>query len=146
MYVDGFVIPMQKKKLPAYVKMASAAGKVWHDYGALAYFECVGDDLNIENVGSFLKPFQCKKDETIVFAWITYKSKADRIKINKLVMADPRIAGMAGMEMPFDPQRMCYGGFETIVVHDKPAKKVKKGVTKAAPPKSATKKATTKKR
>jgi uncharacterized protein YbaA (DUF1428 family) len=117
-YVDGFVIPLPTKNVPAYVKMAKAAGKVWMEHGALEYRECVGDDLEHEEVfTSFGKPFKLKADETIVFSWIVYKSKAHRKQVLAKVMADPRIADMAPdkKEQPFDPKRMLYGGFKTLV-------------------------------
>ena len=111
-YVDGFVIPVPTKNVPAYVKMAKAAGKVWMEYGALEYRECVGDDLE-----QFGKPIKLKAGETIVFSWIVYKSKAHRKQVLAKVMADPRIANMAPdkMKQPFDMKRMLYGGFKTVV-------------------------------
>jgi uncharacterized protein YbaA (DUF1428 family) len=115
-YVDGFVIPMPKKNVKAYTKMAKIASKVWMEHGALEYRECVGDDLEAAGVTSFLKLAKVKPDETVVFAWIVYKSKADRKRVLKLVMADPRLQEMmAQKEMPFDVRRMTYGGFKTVV-------------------------------
>jgi uncharacterized protein YbaA (DUF1428 family) len=115
-YVDGFLLPVPKKNLAAYQKMAKAAGKVWMDHGALEYRECVGDDLNIKGMLSFTKQLATKANETVVFSWIVYKSKAHRNAVNKKVMKDPRLNSMmGGKDMPFDMKRMCYGGFKTIV-------------------------------
>lgn len=112
-YVDGFVIPLPTKNLAAYRKMAKLGAQVWRDHGALDYFECVGDDLDIPMGMPFTKLLKLKPDETVVFAWIVYKSKADRNRINKLVMKDPRM--QTPPSMPFDPKRMVWGGFKTIV-------------------------------
>lgn len=115
-YVDGFLLPVPKKNLAAYQKMAKAAGKVWMDHGALEYRECVGDDLRIKGMHSFADELSTKAAETVIFSWIVYKSKAHRNAVNKKVMKDPRLnAMMAGKSMPFDMKRMCYGGFKTIV-------------------------------
>ena len=116
-YVDGFIIPVPTKNLPLYRKMSQKAGKVWMEYGALEYRECVGDDLEGEGMTPFGKPFKLKPDETIVFSWIVYKSKAHRKQVNAKVMSDPRIAAMMPdkTEQPFDPKRMLYGGFKMIV-------------------------------
>lgn len=115
-YVDGFVIPMPKKNLRAYLSMAKKASKVWIELGALEYHECVGDDLNIKGMLSFRKMAKCKPGETVVFAWIVYQSRAHRDKVNAAVMKDPRIAKMMeGKSMPFDVKKMAYGGFKTIV-------------------------------
>ena len=117
-YVDGFVIPIATKNLPAYLKMAKLASKVWMDHGALAYVEAVGEDLEAhQGCGpGFKGGVGIKKGETVVFSYIVYKSRAHRDKVNKKVMADPRIAEqMASGKMPFDVNRMLYGGFESIV-------------------------------
>lgn len=116
-YTDGFVIPVPTKNLPAYRKMAEAAGKVWMEHGALDYKECVGDDLNAEGMlTTFPKAMKAKSSESIVFSWITYASKAERDRIIKLVMADPRLAKMMDpKKSPFDPSKMLYGGFNVIV-------------------------------
>ena len=114
-YVDGFVLPVPKKKLKAYTALSKKAGKVWKEYGALDYRECVGDDLNIKGMkSSFPKLLKLKPGETVVFAWILYKSKSQRDRINAKVMKDPRLAAM-GNEMPFDIKRMIYGGFKAFV-------------------------------
>ena len=115
-YVDGFVLPVPKKKLKAYQKMAELAGKIWKEHGALEYRECVGDDLDVKFGLPFGKSVKLKKGETVVFAWIVYKNRAHRDKVNAKVMKDNRMGeGMEGMEMPFDMKRMYYGGFETLV-------------------------------
>lgn len=115
-YVDGFVIPVPKKNLKAYAKMSQLAGKVWKEHGALEYRECVGDDLAGQMGTPFTKLAKIKPGETVVFAWIVYKSKAHRDKVNAKVMKDPRITqGMDGKKMPFDVKRMSYGGFKIFV-------------------------------
>jgi uncharacterized protein YbaA (DUF1428 family) len=114
-YVDGFVIPLPKKNIAAYKAMSRKAGKVWMEYGALQYWECVGDDLNVQMIkATFPKLVKLKPGETVVFSWIAYKSRAHRDRVNKKVMQDRRIAGM-GTDMPFDIKRMSYGGFKTLV-------------------------------
>lgn len=113
-YVDGFVIPVPKKQLAAYKKISAKAGRIWKEFGALDYKECVGDDLKIKWGTPFLKLAKAKPGETVVFSWITYKSKAQRDRINKKVMADPRLK-MDGSSMPFDTKRMSYGGFKVFV-------------------------------
>ncbi len=115
-YVDGFVLPVPKKNVKAYAAMAKIAAKVWRDHGALAYHECVGDDLTVKCGLPFPKLAKIKPSETVVFAWIVYKSKAHRDKVNAKVMQDPRlVACMEGKKMPFDVNRMAYGGFKTLV-------------------------------
>jgi uncharacterized protein YbaA (DUF1428 family) len=117
-YVDGFVLAVPKKNLETYRKMASKAGKVWRDHGALEYYESVGDDLETKMGVSFLKAAKAKPDETVVFAWIVFKSRAHRDQVNKKVMKDPRLADMMSTkpkDMPFDVKRMVYGGFKVIV-------------------------------
>jgi len=114
-YVDGFVIPLQKKNLAAYRKMAKWGAKTWMKYGALAYYECVGDDLNPKMPATFPKMLKTKPAETVIFAWIVYKSKAHRNKVNKLVMSDPGMKDFDPKKMPFDFARMLTGGFKVIV-------------------------------
>ena len=115
-YVDGFVIPINKKNVTAYQKMARKAGKIWCEHGALAYRECVGDDLNVPMGLSFPRGIKSKPNQTIIFAFIVYKSRSHRDRVNAKVMKDPRISGMCDeKQMPFDPKRMLYGGFRTIV-------------------------------
>ena len=115
-YVDGFVIPMAKKNLAAYQRIAKQASKVWLDHGALDYRECVGDDLNVKMGVPFPKLAKAKKGETVVVAYVVYKSRAHRDKVNAKVMKDPRMSAMCDPKnMPFDCQRMTFGGFKTIV-------------------------------
>ncbi len=115
-YVDGFVIPIPKKNLPAYWKMARLASKVWKEYGALEYRECVGDDLKAAFGLPFPKMAKAKAGETVVFSWIVYKNKAQRDSVNKKVMKDPRLAAMCDPKnMPFNVKRMAYGGFKIMV-------------------------------
>jgi uncharacterized protein YbaA (DUF1428 family) len=115
-YVDGFVVPVPKKNLKAYKALARKAGKVWKEHGALAFHECVADDVKPGKWTSFPQSVKLKPDETVVFSWILYKSRADRDRINKKVMADPRLAKMmSGQGMPFDGKRMIYGGFRMML-------------------------------
>ena len=114
LYVDGFVIPLSKKNLSVYRRMAQKAGKIWREHGALEFRECVGDDLNVKMGLPFPRGIKIKPAETVVFSWIVYKSRADRDRVNAKVMKDPRFAKMP-KEMPFDTKRMLYGGFNTIV-------------------------------
>ena len=115
-YVDGFVIPMAKRNLAAYKRIASKAGKVWIEHGALEYRECTGDDLNIKMGVPFPRLAKAKKGETVIFSWIVYKSKKHRDSVNAKVMKDPRLASMMNdKSMPFDMKRMTYGGFKTLV-------------------------------
>lgn len=115
-YVDGFVLPVPKKNLAAYKKMANWGRKTWMKHGALQYFECVGHDLEVpKGCGlPFPKGIRAKADETVVFAFVIYKSKAHRDAVMKKVMSDPAMAA-AVKKMPFDVKRMMCGGFKTIV-------------------------------
>lgn len=115
-YVDGFVLPVPTKNLAAYRKMARLAGKVWREHGALDYKECIADDVSPGKYTSFPQSVKLKKDETVVFSYIVYKSKADRNRVNKKVMSDPRLAAMMDpKKMPFDGKRMFFGGFKVFV-------------------------------
>jgi uncharacterized protein YbaA (DUF1428 family) len=116
LYVDGFVVPVPKKKVEEYRQLAKKASKVWRDYGAVDYRECVADDVKPGKWTSFPQSVKLKPNETVVFSWITYKSRKHRDRVNAKVMKDPRItAMMAGKNPPFDPKRMIYGGFTTLV-------------------------------
>ncbi len=116
LYVDGFVVPVPRKKLATYTRIARKASQIWLEHGALEYRECAGDDLDIKMVMPFPKGIKTKPGETVVFAYITYKSRAHRDKVNARVMKDPRIHAMCDpKDMPFDCARMLYGGFKTIV-------------------------------
>ena len=115
-YVDGFVLPVPRKHLDTYRRVARRAGRVWRDHGALEYRECVGDDLDVKKVVQFPKSVRARKGETVVLAWIVFKSRAHRDRVNARVMKDPRIAKMMEPKsMPFDHKRMVYGGFKVLV-------------------------------
>ena len=114
-YVDGFVVPVPKKKLQAYRRLAQKAGKIWREHGALDFKECIADDVKVGKLTSFPRSVKMKPSETVVFSWITYKSRAHRDRVNAKVMKDKRIAGMDPKDMPFDGKRMIYGGFKVIV-------------------------------
>ena len=115
-YVDGFVVPVPKRNLDAYRKMAEQAGKLWLEQGALQYWECTGDDVKPGKVTSFPQSVQLKDDEIVVFSWIVYKSREHRDTVNAKVMDDPRMKKMMDPKnMPFDGKRMFWGGFKTFV-------------------------------
>jgi len=115
-YVDGFIVAVPNKNLSAYRRMAQKAGKIWMEHGALQYIECVGDDVPMGKLTSFPQSVKLKPDETVVFAWIVYKSRTQRDRINKKVMADPRLADMMDPKsLPFDGKRMIFGGFKVFV-------------------------------
>jgi uncharacterized protein YbaA (DUF1428 family) len=115
-YVDGFVVPVPKKKLAAYRKMALKASKVWRDHGALEVCECVADDVKVGEWTSFPRSVKLKRGETVVFSYIVYKSRKQRDAVMAKVMKDKRLAEMMDPSaMPFDAKRMIYGGFNTIV-------------------------------
>lgn len=115
-YVDGFVVPVPKKNLQAYRRMAQKAGKVWREHGALEYIECVADDVKAGKHTSFPQSVKLKSGETVVFAYIVYKSRTHRDRVNAKVMKDPRLASMMDPKaMPFDGKRMFWGGFKTLV-------------------------------
>lgn len=114
-YVDGFVIPMPKKNVAAYRKIARTAGKVWMDAGAVSYTEAIGDDLKPRFGALFPKMTKLKKGETVAFSFIVYKSRKHRDSVNAKVMKDPRMAKLMKLPMQFDPKRMAFGGFKAIV-------------------------------
>ena len=114
-YVDGFIIPVPTKNLKVYRRIAQKFGKVWRDHGALAFRECVADDVKVGKWTSFPRSVKLKRGETVVFSWIVYKSRAHRDQVMKKVMKDPRIAKMMQGTPPFDPKRMIFGGFKMIV-------------------------------
>ena len=115
-YVDGYVVPVKKARLADYRRMARKAGKVWIELGALEYVECVAEDVKKGKVTSFPQALQLKRGEVAGFSWIIYKSRKDRDRINQLVMEDPRMQEFKDMKkMPFDTQRMFWGGFSPIV-------------------------------
>jgi uncharacterized protein YbaA (DUF1428 family) len=113
-YVDGFVLPVQKHNIEAYKAMTRTAGEVWKEHGAIAFVECIGDDVPYGEVTSFPRAVQAKDDEVVIFSWIVYESREHRDAVCAKVMADPRVAG--GMSnMPFDGRRMIHGGFEAFL-------------------------------
>jgi uncharacterized protein YbaA (DUF1428 family) len=115
-YVDGFVLPIPKKNVSAYRRIAKLAGKVWRAHGALEYVECVADDVKPGKLTSFPQSVKLKAGETVFFSWIVYKSRAHRDRVNAKVMKDPRLAKMMDPKaMPFDAKRMIYGGFKGVV-------------------------------
>ena len=114
-YVDGYVLPIPKKHTETYRRIARKAGKIWREHGALDYVECVGEDMKVKGVVSFPKQLACLPGETVVFAWVVYKSRAHRDRVNKKVLADPRIEAMGRSPFPFDMTRMVMGGFDVIV-------------------------------
>src|SRR6267143_3311697 len=115
-YVDGFIVAVPKKKLAAYAAMSKKAGKVWREHGAIDYREWVAEDVKVGKLTSFPRSVKLKPGETVVFSWITYKSRAQRDRVNAKVMADKRLADMMDIKsLPFDAKRMIFGGFESLV-------------------------------
>jgi uncharacterized protein YbaA (DUF1428 family) len=114
-YVDGFVLAVPKNKINAYLRLARMCGNIWLEHGALEFSECVGDDLKVTMGIPFPKMIKIKSRETVVFSWITYKSRAHRNSVNSKVMKDNRMKNMDPKSMPFDPNRMVYGGFKILV-------------------------------
>jgi uncharacterized protein YbaA (DUF1428 family) len=115
-YVDGFIVPVPKKKLKDYRSMSRKAGKVWRDHGALEYRECVADDVKPGKRTSFPRSVKLKSDETVIFSYIVYKSRAQRDRVNAKVMKDPRLAKMMDPKnMPFDGKRLIFGGFKVLL-------------------------------
>jgi len=115
-YIDGMVVPVPRKNLAAYRKMSTQAGKVWIEHGALEYHECVEDDVKRGKVTSFPQAVKLKPGEVVLFSWIVYKSRAQRDRVMKKVMSDPRLAHMMDpKKMPFDGKRMFWGGFKPLV-------------------------------
>ncbi len=115
-YVDGFVLPVPKKKLQAYRRLAQKAGKIWREHGALEFRECASDDVKMGKLTSFPRSVKLKRGEIVFFSWIVFKSRAHRDRVNARVMKDPRITKMCDPKaMPFDAKRMIYGGFKVLV-------------------------------
>lgn len=114
-YVDGFVLAVPTDKLADYRRLERKAGKIWREHGALEYRACVGDDLDVNFGLPFPKLAKTKPGETVVFAWIVYRSKTHRDKVNAKVMSDPRLSQPDPKNPPFDMKRMAYGGFKTLV-------------------------------
>ena len=130
-YVDGYVLPIKKDRLDEYKEMATLGGKIWMKHGALAYFECSGDDLNPhmgdhvegenQGIATFPAVMKTSPEETVVFAFVIYESRAHRDEVNAKVMSDPEMdpSQYEGKDMPMDPSRMAYGGFSAFVHHQK---------------------------
>lgn len=114
-YVDGFVIPVRKDRIEDYRRLAEQAAPIWKEYGALDYWECIGDDLDVKGLMTFPELTKAGPDETVVFAWVVFASREDRDAANAKIMADPRLSAMAGDNPPFDMQRMATGGFRVLV-------------------------------
>jgi uncharacterized protein YbaA (DUF1428 family) len=115
-YVDGFIIPVPTRKLAAYRSLARKAGKVWRDHGAMECKEWVADDVEVGRWTSFPRSVKLKDGETVIFSWITYKSRAHRDRVNAKVMKDPRLASMMNPKArPFDAKRMIFGGFKLLM-------------------------------
>jgi uncharacterized protein YbaA (DUF1428 family) len=115
-YVDGFIVPVPKKKFQAYRRLAQKAGKIWRKHGALEFRECAADDVKVGKLTSFPRSVKLKRGETVFFSWIVFKSRAHRDHVNAKVMKDPRLADMMDLKaMPFDAKRMIYGGFKILV-------------------------------
>ena len=115
-YVDGFVVPVPKRKIQAYKRMSRKAGKIWREYGAIDYVECLADDVKPGKHTSFPQAVKLKSGEAVVFSWIVYKSRRDRDRINAKVMKDKRLASMMDPKnLPFDGKRMFWGGFKVML-------------------------------
>ena len=114
-YVDGFVLAVPRRNIDAYRRMASMSAKIWREHGALEFRECVGDDMAVKMGMPFPRMMKIKPNETVIFSWITFKSRAHRDSVNAKVMKDPRLSDMDPKSMPFDMKRMAYGGFKILV-------------------------------
>jgi uncharacterized protein YbaA (DUF1428 family) len=114
-YVDGYVLPVPRRNLQAYVRIARKAGKIWREHGALEVRECAGDDLDVKGMIPFPRRIKLKRGETVVFSWIVFKSRAHRDRVNAKVMKDPRLSKMDPKSMPFDCERIVCGGFKVFV-------------------------------
>lgn len=114
-YVDGYVLPVPKKNLSAYRRIAAEAGKLWREHGALEYRECTGDDLATKFGVPFPRLMKLKRGEVPVFSWVVFKSRAHRDRVNAKVMKDPRLPTPDPKSLPFDCERIAYGGFTMLV-------------------------------
>ena len=115
-YVDGFVVPVPKRKVEAYRRMAQKAGKIWREHGAVEFRECMAEDVKPGKHTSFPQSVKLEAGEVVWFSWIVYKSRAQRDRVNAKVMKDPRMANMMDPKaMPFDAKRMFFGGFKVLV-------------------------------
>jgi uncharacterized protein YbaA (DUF1428 family) len=113
-YVDGFVLAVRNDRIDEYREFSRKAGAIWREHGALAYVECIGDDVPYGKVTSFPRAVQAQEGETVVFSWIVYESREARDSVNKKVMSDPRLETDPS-KMPFDGKRLIYGGFRTML-------------------------------
>ena len=115
-YIDGFVLPVRRDRLDEYKRIAESAAEIWKEHGALDYWECLGDDLDVEGTRSFLDLVAAADDEAVVFAWVVFESREARDAANEKIMADPRMADLIDPSNPiFDSKRMAYGGFQALV-------------------------------
>ena len=115
-YVDGYVVPLPTKNVEAYRAMSIKCGTIWREHGALQFRECIADDVKPSKLTSFPQSVNLEPEETVIFAWIVYESRAHRDEVNDKVMKDPRMADMMNPDsMPFDGKRLIYGGFEVLV-------------------------------
>lgn len=115
-YVDGFLLPLPTTNIEEYRQMAEASGKIWMEHGALAFRECIADDMTAHEMVAFPDVIKTVENETVVFSYIVFKSREHRDEVNAKVMADPRIKNLCNSDnMPFDCKRMAYGGFKTLV-------------------------------
>lgn len=113
-YVDGFVLAVPKQKIEAYKAQATTAGEVWKEHGALAYVECIADDVPYGELTSFPRAVQATDDELVIFSWVVYRSREERDEIMRKVMEDPRLKSDPS-EWPFDGKRMIFGGFRPFI-------------------------------
>ena len=115
-YVDGFVIPLQRNQIDLYRTMAEKACRIWKEHGALEFWECIGDDLEVKDQVPFPHLADAKPDETVIFSWIVFDSRESRDQVNAKVMEDPRFKGIDdASSSPFDFKRMAYSGFKVLV-------------------------------
>jgi uncharacterized protein YbaA (DUF1428 family) len=115
-YVDGFVVPVPKRKRAAYIAMARKAARVWKDHGALDYHECLADDVSWGKRTSFPRSVKLKGSEEVWFSWIVYRNRKHRDRVMAKVMKDKRLGSMMDVKkLPFDAKRMIFGGFKAVV-------------------------------
>jgi uncharacterized protein YbaA (DUF1428 family) len=115
-YIDGFLLCIPREKLPDYTRVATQAGQIWREHGALAYHECAGDDMNAKDMVAFPSLAQAGPDEIVIFSWAVFRSREHRDEANAKIMADPRLSEICSSSGAiFDYKRMAYGGFKTIV-------------------------------
>lgn len=115
-YVDGFVMPVPRRKVAEYCRLAKLSSKVWKDHGAIDYFECIADDVTWGKRTSFPRSVKLKRSEEVWFSWIVYRNRQHRDRVMAKVMKDKRLASMMDVgKMPFDAKRMIFGGFKAVV-------------------------------